>query len=713
MDNCLDSSTEMESTECALYALKDGESPISILTHDCAKVIFSKLEREAVQKLRRTCKFMEDTFQQHRAIIPGPICNINVFYNDGMLSLYIGSTTEDRPQRLVPLDDWYMTFKNAKCNFMYLNCDRELPDDIWRKIICCDSINRAEYVGKRINQNVLDGFAPLIVESLQVVVDHWNPQLIGFPKFKWLMIDCEINDLTDIIEVAKTVSAIEVPMNYGRFVNSIPSLLSLCGQTTCLPHWSFEFRGHPSQDRIVLDISNLEQTLTKIYGNLIECANVLNISLKMFLKILIILYSVKLFLCQICDHNKHPNITESCECLDSKYEFGEHCNTIIIKSPSFQNISCPRISCNFVMNYPQKQNEYIMVESRSNLSKSYSMKSLYRNTYHFPLNMPFDLIVLDSSNLSFIYNKEEYEMNTFFEINLTRIHIPEECKCSTFNDKIYNGDDEILLNIPLHCEVVLCYWRIDYLYRYREDYNIKLHIAASDLDENDVLLLNDWVSKYSYNNTVLKNERDFETSENQLNIAFHRFHNSKNLPTRITMKWYANAKNESKVLTSSGYPNTHCASQDCWTTITSPNGSYIEVFINDLSLENMHDYLKIYDGSKTGKGLAELTGNLANEKFKSSRNIVTLHFRTDRNNNRKGFHLNVKTKFYKTAETTSNQFELYFIGIISIFILLIICIFSQILNRKFQKPACRKNGVVNYTVSSGLSEIEITRLRRD
>ena len=97
----------------------------------------------------------------------------------------------------------------------------------------------------------------------------------------------------------------------------------------------------------------------------------------------------------------------------------------------------------------------------------------------------------------------------------------------------------------------------------------------------------------------------------------------------------------------SGYPNN----LDCGWAIYSPyNSSRVELSVVDVSLDDCCDYVRVFDGDSVNSPMiAEFSGacNVKNIVLYSTRNMLFVNFKTDRENSAKGFHLRYRsTEFF-------------------------------------------------------------------
>lgn len=101
------------------------------------------------------------------------------------------------------------------------------------------------------------------------------------------------------------------------------------------------------------------------------------------------------------------------------------------------------------------------------------------------------------------------------------------------------------------------------------------------------------------------------------------------------------------------YPEPYAANADCYWKIAVAAGSFVQVVIVDLDLEQhdndlkcRYDFLEIYEGiSHRTRGI-RYCGVTYPKIINSTSNQMTIRFRSDFSNSGRGFHLKYETSRY-------------------------------------------------------------------
>ncbi|CAI5455050.1 unnamed protein product [Caenorhabditis angaria] len=246
-------------------SIKDYAHPSHSLPRECFGVVFKHLERKDVQKLRKTCSFMDQCYKTERNDIPGPICNAKFNYFDEQLTLTFSSQNSKLVPRDVPLSEWRIVFRNAECVHLEINTDSEIPMNLLEEILCCDLIEDIKYVGPQISEQMLNRLNEAAKYEIDLKVDNWAANTAAISKLTKLNILNPIASLEDIIEVMRTVPDINVCMSWETLVNSMRSLETL-RNSKIVPDWQFNIHEVVGGGAIRMVEEQLTQLVQTILG---------------------------------------------------------------------------------------------------------------------------------------------------------------------------------------------------------------------------------------------------------------------------------------------------------------------------------------------------------------------------------------------------------------------------------------------------------------
>ncbi|CAI5439116.1 unnamed protein product [Caenorhabditis angaria] len=391
----------------------------------------------------------------------------------------------------------------------------------------------------------------------------------------------------------------------------------------------------------------------------------------------------------------------SCNCGPSEVSTNSTITTL--RSPGFPKANCHHRQCYYSLNFDILENSYQILYFNiiTNLVEydTLTISELSSHNRIFRENEEFKKFAITPRNFVVNYEASSTISDRSFEINITKIDILEQCRCSSYGDKIYKTSrGKIQLRIPKICQNIFCHWRIQresdgYYYRSQSDKErLVFEISLESGNPNDFLTFNQKKFYKSPHKSI------FSTKNFPVDIDFQRFEINVLTDTNITVTWKKTtdcvcptpfiqiAENQSIILTSPNYPDEYCVNMNCQTNLKSENETQIEIFIEKLELENFHDYLKIDNNS------IELTGTYRNYTISTGKNEVDLRFESDSNEQDNGFFIVLRSRKVEEKSTGISKF-LIFLMLFVIFILLGIGFLKY---RHIFLNNTKENGVVNY-----------------
>ncbi|CAP35055.2 Protein CBG17378 [Caenorhabditis briggsae] len=393
-----------------------------------------------------------------------------------------------------------------------------------------------------------------------------------------------------------------------------------------------------------------------------------------------------------------PNITamlmgHTCECPEPEYILNFEFFHMRITSPGFPDLYCPGKKCNTLIKVSKikgqerMKTDLIFVETNCSLSEldllelrsADSSKVLFRSQHkQQDPSRPMRAMVFEAQNLAVEYTPSNSVQTRFFEMNLTRMNVLEECVCSVYDSKVFETNGKLTIPISSRCHLMHCHWKFS---NNRYDKLISVTFKLENPYKTDLIYMysDNMMEEYGYGE--LSHVRQV-TSPSAISMTFSRMKWFATPNATLKISWeqierclcpdesFYLTDGKSLVITSPHWPQQYCSMLLCRHTFFAPKGHFLEVVIDNADIERYHDYLKIYDGNSTTDPLLMKLENDGeyidifkkkpfffifrvsglSEKviqFNSTQNTVMFVFHTDESGNNKGYHANVICHFFR------------------------------------------------------------------
>ncbi|NP_001360744.1 CUB domain-containing protein [Caenorhabditis elegans] len=363
-------------------------------------------------------------------------------------------------------------------------------------------------------------------------------------------------------------------------------------------------------------------------------------------------------------------MTKDCACPEKRMNLTGHMSSVIIRSPGFPNLYCPGKHCRILINSEKNEKRMkkdrlhpvLMILSNCSLNEYDSLKlgSMESGRLIFRTEeknmMPTKFlrpIIIDQQTLGVSYRATGISQMRYFEMNITKLEIPEECVCSMFNDKEYQNSGWLSVVIPKNCSTIHCHWKFSTDRKIPPQYMTIEFIMDKPSLKDIVYILTNTLTE-EYDSELLSTKRSIASATSPIEFTFSRFTYLADSDAVLNISWkiveacecsqekvYVKVDQPS-VLTSPNYPEVYCPNLVCRHTFYAPKGHYLEVQISDADIEKYHDFLKIYDGNSTiDPIITRISGQENYVTINSTSNILFFLFMTDESNGNKGYHANV------------------------------------------------------------------------
>ncbi|UMM40247.1 hypothetical protein L5515_016950 [Caenorhabditis briggsae] len=425
-----------------------------------------------------------------------------------------------------------------------------------------------------------------------------------------------------------------------------------------------------------------------------------------------------------------PNITamlmgHTCECPEPEYILNFEFFHMRITSPGFPDLYCPGKKCNTLIKVPKikgqerMKTDLIFVETNCSLSEldllelrsADSSKVLFRSQHkQQDPSRPMRAMVFEAQNLAVEYTPSNSVQTRFFEMNLTRMNVLEECVCSVYDSKVFETNGKLTIPISSRCHLMHCHWKFS---NNRYDKLISVTFKLENPYKTDLIYMysDNMMEEYGYGE--LSHVRQV-TSPSAISMTFSRMKLFATPNATLKISWeqierclcpdesFYLTDGKSLVITSPHWPQQYCSMLLCRHTFFAPKGHFLEVVIDNADIERYHDYLKIYDGNSTTDPLLMKVSGLSEKviQFNSTQNTVMFVFHTDESGNNKGYHANVICHAYPS---TSKGSFVFIIVLLALVVAIVSVGVAYVVHRKKAQNNHQYQSMNNPTVSYSAS----------
>ncbi|CAI2355710.1 unnamed protein product [Caenorhabditis sp. 36 PRJEB53466] len=342
-------------------------------------------------------------------------------------------------------------------------------------------------------------------------------------------------------------------------------------------------------------------------------------------------------------------IGRSCKCGAENEPITGNITHVSVRSPGFPDLHCPNIAYLGLLEITIRAS----LANRDKLRITSEAKTMFEADEYYAKSENFDEhFVIKQQNVDIIYEAGNSLSRRFFEVNVTRVTTYPECSCNFFKDKEITEESEGEIVFPSICTYIYCHYTFKITSGYDDRYAVEF--SVEDAADDDKVTIIDSSHTETYDGTMLRRTTLFETT-NYADFTFHRRHVTSNVRPTLRYKFYKNGRgkdcdgktlertvlpSEEVVITSPGYPQYYSNDQTCFFLISSPEGNRIALSIDEISVENFHDHIKIYKGNTTDSELlATFTAHVSRKVVNVSSGPVLIVFQTDRSTSDRGFHI--------------------------------------------------------------------------
>ncbi|PIC16718.1 hypothetical protein B9Z55_023227 [Caenorhabditis nigoni] len=295
-----------------------------------------------------------------------------------------------------------------------------------------------------------------------------------------------------------------------------------------------------------------------------------------------------------------PNITamlmsKTCQCPEPEYVLSSEVFYIRLTSPGFPDLYCPGKKCNTLIKVPKikgeekKKTDLIFVETNCSLSEldllqlksSDSGKVLFRSQYkQEDSSRPMRAMVFEAQDMVVDYAPSNSIQTRFFEMNVTRMNVLEECVCSVYDSKVFDTSGKLTIPISSRCHLMHCHWKFS---NNRYDTLISVSFKLENPYKTDLIYMysDHMMEEYGYGE--LSHVRQV-TSPSAISMTFSRMKWFATPNATLKISWeqierclcpeesFQLTEGTSLVITSPHWPQQYCSMLLCRHTFFAPKG---------------------------------------------------------------------------------------------------------------------------------------------
>ncbi|PIC16723.1 hypothetical protein B9Z55_023229 [Caenorhabditis nigoni] len=424
-------------------------------------------------------------------------------------------------------------------------------------------------------------------------------------------------------------------------------------------------------------------------------------------------------------------MSKTCECPEPECVLSSEVFYIRLTSPGFPDLYCPGKKCNTLIKVPKikgeekKKTDLIFVEANCSLSEldllqlksADSGKVLFRSQYkQEDPSRPMRAMVFEAQDMVVNYAPSNSIQTRFFEMNITRMNVLEECVCSVYDSKVFNTNGKLTIPISSRCHLMHCHWKFS---NYHYGTLISVTFKLENPYKTDLIYMysDHMMEEYGYGE--LSHVRQV-TSPSAISMTFSRMKWFATPNATLKISWeqiehclcpeesFQLTEGTSLVITSPHWPQQYCSMLLCRHTFFAPKGHFLEVVIDNADIERYHDYLKIYDGNSTTDPLLMKLENdgeyidIFKKTFYNFSELVDFMFvfKTDESGLKKGYHANVICHAYPS---TSKGSFVFIIVILALVVAVVSIGAAYVVHRKKAQNNRQYQSMNNPTVSYSAS----------
>ncbi|PIC21487.1 hypothetical protein B9Z55_026300 [Caenorhabditis nigoni] len=402
---------------------------------------------------------------------------------------------------------------------------------------------------------------------------------------------------------------------------------------------------------------------------------------------------------------KMANITarlvrRTCDCGETSLTMDVRNQSFLsIKGPGYPDLSCPSRHCTYQLSFVDDNQDdedknkigvvELSVEGLFSASDAFSLKSDYKtfvgsSRYKSGPRYMKENFVIKQQALTVELESSRDLYKRYMEVNATIRWIYADCACNFFRDKTIGMDTTFTISFPAMCDYIYCNFHVQGSRHYQR---VLLDFEVKGATYGDVVILRDSRNEEHYNSMMLNHRNRYETSEDT-SFTYWRKHANATENAILTFNYsliennqqcsqdpvYLTADfNQPVIVNSPGFPKYYQNNQECQFIIDVPEGSRMALSIDEISIENYHDYVRIYEGNTTDSALIkEYSGRVRHQVLNVSTTTILITFTTDMSNSDRGFHITV-TAQYPSEDADDPYTRTYILTALVLLLIVSIC----------------------------------------
>ncbi|EGT40430.1 hypothetical protein CAEBREN_32309 [Caenorhabditis brenneri] len=263
--------------------------------------------------------------------------------------------------------------------------------------------------------------------------------------------------------------------------------------------------------------------------------------------------------------------------------------------------------------------------------------------------------VIKAQPVTVIYASYDEHTMRNYEVNITRIKINADCFCNFFKDKTldYGRESSFEVTFPSHCDFFYCNFQMKDIYYWQASRSI-VEFQLENALEGDVLTIRDEKHTEKYTGSTLHHYKRHEVIRaTDITLARDKLNATEPATFRFNYKKIENSEvcseypqqltadiEQPAIIISPGYPQNYQNDQTCEFIVSVPENCRMALSIDEISVENFHDYVKIYEGNSTdGKLIKSYTAYAHHEVINITSKTALIVFITDQSTSDRGFHI--------------------------------------------------------------------------
>eukprot|EP00081_Caenorhabditis_elegans_P026746 NP_510345.2 Uncharacterized protein CELE_F16B12.1 [Caenorhabditis elegans] len=376
-------------------------------------------------------------------------------------------------------------------------------------------------------------------------------------------------------------------------------------------------------------------------------------------------------------------IKRGCDCGAGEFLIGNNNQTSVsIHSPGWPDLYCPQRNCKYSIK-PFNSG----VDNDKMAIFEVHVKAIIGTAYKEVAEHYDTTFVVKQQTLLISYQSEDKYYRRFFEVNVTQKMIDPDCSCNFFNDKTFSSEGKMLnLSFPAHCAYIYCHFQFKDSRSYSPGSVLDFQLKGAV--EGDKVIIKDARHEETYQSTQLNRMNRYDVFK-ESEFTFYRKHLPSEGNVEVFVNWTLTKSGGSclslmklsvdvdkpLIIISPRYPSEYANNEKCKFLILAPDHCRLTLSIDEISLENFHDFVFIYDGNSTdGKLIKRYTSHITHEVLNISSSSVLIMFQTDQSISDRGFHITATAHYLRDLYDGDNSLTYALIALALVFIIAILLV---------------------------------------